>query len=378
MKCNCKPNMYVDDYIGFTWNNIHSSHFNCFIENTGHLNFVGAPDFSNNFISPAFQTRTYYTGMQSSSKKLNFNLVLFDCTLADVNSALLWLDRSIISDFYFDYEPYWKYSCKLSNIGVMEKYITGRAQVNGRVHDLYLCRFTVTFETVYHPEAISAYTVYKNSEEGPQDHFSLWLNDRSILVDNSEIGVLNELIYSQTNNEGFLPYNELTTINNISVYKAKQLIQLSQENEMTKYWNITMHNPSSHQTFFKIHFYNVQGISVYQYWNGEGHIGTNGTDIDAYTNQLLIAHVDLNLDGDNVIDLHYNSEDGTILMCNQLIEAVKGISHHMLCNHKLGLANIGIPGTLDPDSPAEATFVIECLGKDAQIAIEYDTYEYTV
>lgn len=365
---NRGANPYVDDYVGFTWNNIHSSNYNCFIENTGHLEFVGAPDFSNNFVSPAFQTRTYYTGMQNQSKKFNLNLVFYQLTLSELNAALHWLDRTLVSDFYFDYEPYWKYSCKLASIGVMEKYVVGRTMYRGRPCDTYLCRVPVQFETVYHPEAISAYEVCKYTDS------------------------TNEFTKDYSDNSGaqYLPYSE---------YEDGQwgpLIQLVTRDDAVPtpgYWRFILKNPSAHPTYFKLHFYNVHsGVTVYEYWNNDyfnSGLGDGTTDasmpegdIDAYENSTCICNVTLSLDPDIMLDLHYNSEDGTVLCANQLIEQLRSANAMVPCIYKVSSANIYIPGAFDSDHPSSIALEIEIPAIDdmaqPNVMIEYDTYEYMI
>lgn len=373
-------NPYVDDYVGFTWNNVHSSSYNCFIENTGRLEFVGAPDFTNNFVSPAFQTRTYYTGMQNGSKKFSLNLVFYQLTLQELNAAFKWLDRTIVSDLFFDYEPYWKYSCKLASIGVMEKYVSGRTMYRGRPCDLYLCRVAVQFETVYHPEAISAYCAYKYSNDIAPEDPSLDFYD-----------------YSRTTGSDYMPFREydydrVHTIN-LADNEGQQLLtndnqelllptgskmwrpmiltnkDYNQSTPHRSYWRYVLKNPSAYPTYFKLHFYNVaSSVSVYQYWNndffGNGEYGSLGPvdtdgwvlpdelDIDAYENSMCICAFNLNLDDDIWLDLHYNSEDGTVLCANQLIEQLRSGDAQIPCTYKDAVANVYLPGAVDSDHPS--------------------------
>ena len=419
---NHGANPYVDDYVGFTWNNIHSSAHNCFIENTGHLEFVGAPDFSNNFVSPAFQTRTYYTGMQNGSKKFQLSLVFYQLSLAELNAAFHWLDRTIVSDLYFDYEPYWKYSCKLSAIGTIEKYVTGRSMYRGRPVDLYLCRVNVTFETVYHPEAISTYTVYKYSDDAESLPFaysnysgSQYLpyteqnetegempspfmvqgsaNDHQYFALQNE-EVISTLIIANGNDQNTTytsqDYSQsdpaiLHTINRSPFQLMANIIHpVDGSDPNVGYWRLTLKNPSAYPTPFKLHFYDVfGGIEIYkvdnQDWMFKSTNENNEDDIDANVNSYLIGAVDLKLDDDCVVDLHYNSEDGTVICANQLIEQIRGATSSIPCQYKNATANIFVPGAIDADNPAELILEIKIRGKtgiEPQIAVEYDTYEY--
>lgn len=471
---NRGANPFVDDYTGFTWNGVHSSNFNCFIENTGHLEFVGAPEFSNNFISPAFQTRTYYTGTASQSKKFQLNLVFYQLTLAELNAALHWLDRSIISDLYFDYEPYWKYSCKLASMGAIEKYPNGRTIYRGRPCDIYLCRVVITFETVYHPEAISAYTVFKTSEqtsnpiptgsyykgmhvetintateltaantiylinasgtvyqdEGMPPYYTpgvhegtpvapgdmvQYTSDHFVITPNTHYS---DLEYSLDAGASYMPFHELKpgvtektlndnikldttgngeryvdadkhslTVADIADYWENMIIIRPADAAKSgeHYWQVRLYNPSSHSTTFKLHFYNITDtVDVWRVWNRDYMLHEQNTsildeeeDIDAYNNSLNIVHIDMVLDDDHKVNLHYNSEDGTVLLGNQLVESVRGLSMP-LCKYKSASANVLIPGAIDSDHPAYVDLEIQLSGANSQFAVEYDTYEYTV
>lgn len=404
----CTPvngaNPYADNYVGFTWNNIHSSSFNCFIENTGHLEFVGAPDFSNNFVSPAFQTRTYYTGMQNSSKKFTLNLVFYQLTLQELNAAFHWLDRTIVSDLFFDYEPYWKYSCKLSSIGNMEKYVTGRTMYRGKPCDLYLCRVAVQFETVYHPEAISTYVAYKYSDDAGKDALfhDYSRSTGSDYLPFAEYGYDTVPLSTKYNEElcddsGIL----LTVKGDVKIWRPMIIIDnnYQQQTKDIAYWRVVLKNPSAYPTYFKLHLYNVaSSVSVYQYWNNDwfnngkdGSLGLTGSDgwvlpgeldIDAYENSMCICSVTLNLDDDIWLNLHYNSEDGTVTCANQLIEQLRSGDAQIPCKHKDAVANVFLPGALDPEHPTSTMLEITISKKagavDPNFAIEYDTYEYMV
>ena len=165
-------NPYADEYTGFIWNGHHSSDFNCFIENTGHLTFEPAPEFSNSTVSPAFYDGSLYTGTQTQSKKIQLNLVFYHVTLADFNRALKWLDYKKVSSLLFDYSDDWRYQCKLNSLGVTEKYVDGYCinSTHGSYskQDLYICRMQVSFETVDIHNAIYTYTkvVTKKNVDG--------------------------------------------------------------------------------------------------------------------------------------------------------------------------------------------------------------------
>lgn len=169
-------NPYADEYTGFIWNGHHSSDFNCFIENTGHLTFEPAPEFSNSTVSPAFYDGSLYTGTQTQNKKIQLNLVFYHITLADFNKALKWLDYKKVSSLLFDYSDNWRYQCKLNSLGVTEKYIDGycinQTHDSYNKQDLYICRMQVSFETIDIHNAVSAYTTVI-SESDENDYYTL-------------------------------------------------------------------------------------------------------------------------------------------------------------------------------------------------------------
>ena len=357
-----------------------------------------------------------------NSKKFLLNLVFYQLSLPELNAAFRWLDRSIVSDFYFDYEPYWKYSCKLSSIGVVEKYVTGRAMYRGRVVDLYLCRVPVTFETVYHPEAISAYTVYKYSDDGDTNQLYYEYSSESgaqyfpyttekanesdvsnlpgqfQLSDGNIFGVKYEEEISTliVDSEGHTENNNqsVTTLfytQNPSAFKPlTTIVEKMPTEDSSGYWRLTLKNPSAYPTPFKIHCYNVfNGIEIYRIdnsdwmWKSEDE-NQNDEDVDASVNAELICAVNLKLDTDLVLDLNYNSEDGTVLCANQLIEQIRGVASKIPCVYKNAVANIYVPGTQDPDHPAELVLEIVVRGNEnledsvPQISVEYNTYEYMI
>ena len=134
-----------------------------------------------------------------------------------------------------------------------------------------------------------------------------------------------------------------------------------QQTKDIAYWRVVLKNPSAYPTYFKLHLYNVaSSISVYQYWNNDwfnngkdGSLGLTGSDgwvlpgeldIDAYENSMCICAFNLNLDDDIWLDLHYNSEDGTVLCANQLIEQLRSGDTQIPCVYKDAVANVYLPG----------------------------------
>lgn len=380
---------YVDNYTGFTWNNIHSSRYNCFIENTGHLNFEPAPSFSNNFINPMFQNRNYYTGMQSQTKKVQLKLVFYQLTLADLNEAMEWLNRTKISDLLFDYEPYWKYCCKLASIGTMEKYVDGYTidRNTGYRQDLYIGRVDVTFETVYQPDAISIYTVYHSTRSPDsywvrdQDHpsdeslaspFTVKPGNQQFLVHMSSAEDHSDLVDDLDVSAFFAPTIQFPLVEHIG-RTATEGSEGSENGDVlgNKHWTIILRNPTPRPTFFKLHCYDIVDTLKLDYvaTQGADSYTTNGP-IDAPSNPITIAQAVLSLDTGHSIHLHYNSEDGSLLTANQSIESMQGLERRNICIFAQSLSNICIPGAVGNQY---GQLQLELYGSN-DWSVEYDIY----
>lgn len=382
---------YVDEYTGFTWNNIHSSRYNCFIENTGHLSFEPAPAFSNNFINPQFQNRNYYTGMQMQTKKVQLNLVFYQLTLADLNEALLWLDPTVISSFFFDYEPYWKYTCKLASIGTMEKYVDGCVfiPVEGQNRpvrkDLYIGRVQVTFETVYQTDAVSIYTVLATpldagqifnvvnaNPESSEERLDFATNTDELLiigVDEASTDVdPNNFLEGYNNSNYFAPESqdpEQWPLVTGTYVKAADC------------WNLTLKNPSMKPVFFKLHLYDVEGnIKVEatraSNQNSDDVSYAPGGPIDVKHTPNTIVQATLLLDDEHKISLHYNSEDGSLLTADQSVEVLQGFERHNICDYANALSNIMVPPA---QNGVYGKLFLNIYGV-SNWCIEYDLYNY--
>jgi hypothetical protein len=85
---NTFPIVLEDDFLFFTWNNINSKDYNCFIENKNDLSFSPHPSFSNNFETPLYQNTRYLLGTTTEGKELELNLCFYNITLEDFNYIL--------------------------------------------------------------------------------------------------------------------------------------------------------------------------------------------------------------------------------------------------------------------------------------------------
>jgi hypothetical protein len=86
--------LQTDQYLGFTYRGKtlgmnSSADFTGFIENSGNdLQFFNAPEFSNEFTTPQFGERTFYTGNTKSNRNLELNIQLDKITLAEYREFL--------------------------------------------------------------------------------------------------------------------------------------------------------------------------------------------------------------------------------------------------------------------------------------------------
>lgn len=383
-------NPYTDKYTGFIWNEHHSSDFNCFIENTGHLTFEPAPEFSNSMVSPAFYDGSLFTGTQTQSKKVQLNLVFYHITLADFNRALKWLDYKKVGSLLFDYSDEWRYQCKLSSLGVTEKYVDGYC-VNTETYkkqDLYICRVQAVFETVDIHNAIETYGEVR-VKQPPLTNGQLayaagtfpalylhniipaqYITDQPFLIINGQeyqlpIGVSNlrcnfidnstlSVVCKVTQLTKYFIIDIMTgTYNNNSFSKGSLSVVYYTFYDIDP---LTLSNPNSLPISFRVHFFNFTTPQFVLYLGKEEET------------RIPICSVDLNLDVGGAASLHYNSKSGAVTMGDQLINQVTNGNGDIVAKYCNSLSQITIP----PYS--EITLTVSD-GYNGEIMIDYDLQE---
>lgn len=373
-------NPYTDNYTGFIWNGHHSSDFNCFIENTGHLTFEPAPDFSNSTVSPAFYDGALYTGTQTQSKKIQLNLVFYQVTLEDFNQALAWLDRKVVSSFLLDYNPNWRYQCKLASLGVTEKYVDGycidESHGSFKKRDLYICRMQVSFETVDIHNAISTYAnvvsrygicdcmnIYGKGAVGTNisDHYQFKALSYTPIRYAGNNPRFNLVVDVHNGRTATYVYQNIVTIRGIEYFKwrtdapamyqyivcPKQMILDCLPFQPT----IILSNFYPYPTSFRIHLTNftTKNVIINQIQDN---------------NAIPICSISLNLDDNQPISLHYDSKTGAVTTINQLINSLHNGNGDLLCNYCATLSNITIP--------ANSTLQLSIPDFNGSIMIDYD------
>lgn len=148
----------IDEYMGFTWKNVHSSTYNCFIVNEDNgLTFVNAPSFSNQYASALYQNKSYFLGTSIERKSLTFKVACDRITLEEYRSFLKWLDIYSISNFFLDYDLWYGYNAKLAALTESQKYPMGKQMINGKMQMLFTVVLSITFETIEDCYALHKY-----------------------------------------------------------------------------------------------------------------------------------------------------------------------------------------------------------------------------
>jgi hypothetical protein len=192
------PFVLNDNYLFFTWNEINSQSYNCFIENKNDLQFILHPSFSNNFETPLYQNTRYYLGTSTEGKEFSLNLCFYGLTLDEFRKALSnWLTINSTALFQFDYDKWYGYNCKLKSVGEAKKNIVDS---NDNGEDLYLIEVTISFETVEYAYAICKdYTFasynYATQTVNSSLKINLTLNSGTPTFNKYEIQEVNPLVY---------------------------------------------------------------------------------------------------------------------------------------------------------------------------------------
>jgi hypothetical protein len=138
---------YYDDYMYFTFNGVHSSKYNLFIQNdTEDLKLNISTGAKLEFTSPKYQTGQYLLGATHPQRELpQLKLVANNLTRAQCLEIAKWLKPGTQGAFKFDYAPDWEYDAVVSSISEPNLY----AQDNNK----YIFTTEVKFVTTSSPYA---------------------------------------------------------------------------------------------------------------------------------------------------------------------------------------------------------------------------------
>lgn len=322
--------LYADTYMAFSWNGHHSSDYNCFIENKGSLNFVPQPDFSNDFVTPSLGGHSIYNGLSIKTKTLTLSLVFYQLTLPQINEAMNWLNISTISDLIFDYNPLWKLNVKLSSMDKIEQYVNGHTKYKDKIVNLYICKFSVTFETVSDANALSRYKLCAISDElfGVSKAQNC---SADIPIYNADSNNLSSIIRQLPTKQATLGSEYISTdYEKDEDYPVVVSAQYKEDNYI--YITLIVNNNSSSPASFYIDLYNVH--YSFNIWNYGENINNTPE---------LIAHAILNLYKNDNLNITYASDSGTLTCCSNLLQQLRGLSGKFLTTYAESMSQIFIP-----------------------------------
>lgn len=296
-----------DEYMGFTWNNTHCSKYNMFItNNSDSLKFVNAPSFSNNFISTTFQEDRYYTGTSFQGKTLSFEICAYGISLEEYREMLQWLDLKTIGRLRLDYDNWFEYPCKISNLSEANKYPWNTITVNGVTRKLYIVTFSISFETVNDRFAYSRYTNILNSNFSDFEY--KYHTD-------SDITTTDNISYD---NFGVL-------LNKEGKILAKLSLSIDEENNSYTY-NILAYNYEQVPTYFDLSVYGVN--NTIEAYNGAR--DTDPTESFYRNPDYNLFSTSLNLDRiSDYLSLTYNSKLGILTCENKILDQIKVGSRYL-------------------------------------------------
>lgn len=142
----------LDKYATFRWDNEDMTLYHAFIinEKKGSLKFYNGPSFSNNYTQPQFESASSrFTGVSFKTQQISFTIAVYAITEELYRKLIYKLHPYTISNLSFDFEPNWRYVCKLSNISDSTRYIIGHyTDDNGQTKELYYTELKLTFDII--------------------------------------------------------------------------------------------------------------------------------------------------------------------------------------------------------------------------------------
>lgn len=200
----------TDQYLGFMWNNTHSSLYNTFITNNGEdLRFVNAPSFTNNYATPIYQNTNYFLGTTVENRTITLNLAAYRVTLKQYRELLNWMNIYNIGVLLLDYDKNYGYYVKLAS---MTDGVKSPLTKNNAGEMEYLVTFDVTFETVADFSAIARYRTMVPLTKVESNITQLLEIEDTIFEENGIAEV--SIISQQIEVAGLEKYIEFTIINN--------------------------------------------------------------------------------------------------------------------------------------------------------------------
>ena len=151
---------YEDRYMYFTFNGIHSSKYNLFIQNKNDLKIENTIGAKSSFVSAAFQEGNYYTGTERTQKTIKRKCAAEGLTLSQYKEMMKWLSAGDTGFLSFDSDPYWGWTVVLDTVGDA----TFLDRSGGLVVE-----FELTFKTIGTYLARNRYPAYVGLDEASVD-----------------------------------------------------------------------------------------------------------------------------------------------------------------------------------------------------------------
>lgn len=147
---------YTDKYMYFSFDGVHSSKYNLFIENNNNLTIENNIGQSSEFVSAMFQEGNYYMGTKRTQKTFKRKCAAEGLTLSQYKAMIKWLSVGKTGMLIFDSNPYWGWTVVLDTVG--------DATFVGDTSNL-IVQFELTFKTIGTYLARNAYQAYCDMSE---------------------------------------------------------------------------------------------------------------------------------------------------------------------------------------------------------------------
>jgi hypothetical protein len=132
---------YEDEYVYFTFNNIHSSEYNLYIQNNFEdLKILLNTGASIEYASPKYKNGNYVLGVTHSQREIPLKLVAENLTRAEVLKMTKWLKAGTIGELIFDFASDWTYDTIIEKISDPNLY--------EQDDDTFVVSFDVTWKTI--------------------------------------------------------------------------------------------------------------------------------------------------------------------------------------------------------------------------------------
>lgn len=237
--------LHNDEYMYFSFDGVHSSKYNLFIQNNNDLTIENSVGESSGYVSALFQEGSYYTGTKKSQKTFKRKCAAGGLTLSQYKEMMLWLSTGHQGFLVFDYNPWWGWTVVLDSVGdatVMER--------GGKL----LVEFDITFKTIGSYFARNRYAAYYTEHENGSTsstcnglpNETMMCNEFGIPVvfmEDAGNNVCNYFIQSVNNEHQHLDYDyqldatngssELTITHNNINYITTKTKKLNQRNRTT-------------------------------------------------------------------------------------------------------------------------------------------------